>query len=112
MFFLEIYTREICHYNVFPRDIHKRTFSLEDVDEEQSQLVNKLKDTDKDKKPAEKISFLKNAGLFISARGNTFNNFKSKIFPKKSSDEILKSELMAFDRPKPTKAKTNKSPLK
>ena len=111
MFFLEIYTREICHYNVFPRDIHKRNFSLEDVDEEESQLVNKLKDTDKDKKPVEKISFLKNAGLFISAGGNTFDSFKSKIFPKKSSDEILKSELMAFDRPKPTKEKTNKSPL-
>ena len=36
---------------VFPRSIHKVNLSLEDADEEQSQLVNELKDTDEGKIP-------------------------------------------------------------
>ena len=36
---------------VFPRSIHKVNLSLEDADEEQSQLVSELKDIDQGKIP-------------------------------------------------------------
>ena len=35
----------------------------------------------RDKIPAEKRIFLKNLGLFLSAREKIRNNFKSEIFP-------------------------------
>lgn len=40
----------------------------------------------------ERISFLKNARLLLSARENTFNNFKSKIFSTESLESERKSE--------------------
>ena len=53
--------------------------SLEDVDEEQSQLVNELKDKRQCKALAEKKSFLNNEGLFSSVREKIINNSKSLI---------------------------------
>ena len=53
--------------------------SLEDVDEEQSQLVNELKDKRQGKALAEKKSFLNNEGLFSSVREKIINNSKSLI---------------------------------
>ena len=64
------------HYNfsrysspiVFLRDKHKGNLSLDDADEEQVHLASELKDIGKGKIPVKKRSFLKNAGLLISAR--------------------------------------------
>ena len=38
----------------------------------------------KGKNPVEKISFLKNVGLLLSAGEKVLNNFKGKVFPIKS----------------------------
>ena len=65
------------HYNfskyslriVFLRDIHKGNLSIEDTDKEQSQLANEFRvNINNSRIPLEKRYFLKNAGLFISAR--------------------------------------------
>ena len=65
------------HYNfskyslriVFLRDIHKGNLSIEDTDKEQSQLANEFRvNINNGRIPLEKRYFLKNAGLFISAR--------------------------------------------
>ena len=61
---------------------------LEHADKELSLLFNELKDTGKGKIPVEKISFLKNVGLLISAREKILNNLKRKIFPTKNPDKI------------------------
>ena len=55
--------------------------SIEDTDKEQNKLVSKLRGMNRDKIPAEKRIFLKNLGLFLSAREKIRNNFKSEIFP-------------------------------
>ena len=49
----------------------------------------------KGKMSFERISFLKNARLLLSARENTFNNFKSKIFSTESLESERKSESKA-----------------
>ena len=41
---------------------------FKNADEEQRQRVNELKDMGKEKMPIEKRSFLKNAGLLLSAK--------------------------------------------
>ena len=64
--------------------------------------------------------FLNNARLFLREREKIFNNFKSKIFPKKNLDKILTSEPTpdptpnpsVFDAAKPTKAQAKKSKKK
>ena len=48
---------------------------IEEADNEPSKLVNITKDV----KPSDKISFLDNARLFLSAREKVFNDFKSRI---------------------------------
>ena len=58
--------------------------SLKDADEEHIQIANKSNDISKGKMAAEKISFLKNAGLLLSAREKILNKFKTKIFPTKT----------------------------
>ena len=57
--------------------------SIEDTDKEQNKLVSKLRGMNRDKIPAEKRPFLKNLGLFLSAKEKIRNIFKSEIFPTK-----------------------------
>ena len=82
--------------------------SLEDADEEQSQLINELKDVGKGKISVEERSFLKNAALFLSARKEVVNNFKCKTFPIKNQDKIPILSLP----PKPSVFYTSKTTKK
>ena len=67
--------------------------SLEDADEEESQIANELKYKGKSKIPVEKRLVLKNAGLLFSTTEKIPKNFRSKIFPTKNSDKIPAAEL-------------------
>ena len=49
---------------------------IEEADNEPSKLVNITKDV----KPPDKISFLDNVRLFLSAREKVFNDFKSRMW--------------------------------
>ena len=71
------------HYLLFLRDIYERKLTLEEADNEQSILVNELKDIDKSIKQVVNKSFLNNIGSFLGAREKVFNDFKSIIFPIK-----------------------------
>ena len=53
---------------------------LKDADYEQSKFPKELKSVDKGEKPVERKHFLNNLGLFLGARKNALNNFKSWIF--------------------------------
>ena len=65
-------------------------FSLEDDDEEQSQLANELIiNMGKGKILVEKRSFLNNTGLCLSAREKVVNNSRIKIYPIKNLDKVL-----------------------
>ena len=90
--------------------------SLKDGDEEQIQLVNELKGMGKGKRPVKKRCFFKNAESFLSVREKILNNFKSKIFSIKNSNQIPTLdpalEPAVFDTPNPTKRQINKSSLK
>ena len=55
----------------------------------------------KRKSLVEKISFLKNAGLLLSAREKVLNNFKGKIFPTKNLDKNATPEWVRKPAPKP-----------
>ena len=64
--------------------------------------------------PVEKISFLNYTGLLISSREKIVNNFRGKIFPKKSLNQPgpePEPEPTVFATVKPTKeqAKRNQS---
>ena len=72
------------HYLFFLRDIQEGNLTLKDADEEQSELVNILKDLNRGVKPVEKRSFLDNIGLLLSEREKIVNNFRSKIFSVKN----------------------------
>ena len=72
------------HYLFFLRDIQEGNLTLKDADEEQSELVNILKDLNRGVKPDEKRSFLDNIGLLLSEREKIVNNFRSKIFSVKN----------------------------
>ena len=50
---------------------------LKDADYEQSKFPKELKSVDKGEKPVERKHFLNNLGLFLGARKNSLNNFKS-----------------------------------
>ena len=65
---------------MFLRDIFEGNLSFKGADEEQSKLVNELKDEGKGKIPIEKRSFLNNVILFLGGREKILNNFKNKIF--------------------------------
>ena len=52
------------------------------------------------------MPFLNNVGLFLSARENVLNNFKSKIFQIKHQDKTLTPEPTPEPAREPTKAKT------
>ena len=88
--------------------------SLEDADRENISLVNELRSMNRIKVPLEKISFLSNAKLILSAREKILNSFKSKILPKKNVDNTAFIEetldptpdLTVFDTSKQTKAQT------
>ena len=53
------------------------------ADEKQGKLVNILKDLNKSVTPVQKIAFLNNLGLFLSAKKNFYNNCGCKVFPIK-----------------------------
>ena len=82
--------------------MYERKLTLEEADKEQSNLVNELKDIDRDVKPLEKRS-LNNVGLFIGAREKVLNEFKNRILPIK--DKIIKPE----PEPEPTPEATPES---
>ena len=95
-----------------------------------------LKGMDRGIKPVKKRSFLNSTGLFLSARENILQNFKSKIFPTTNLGKIptpkpapvsateptpdskpdltpkSKPDPTIFVIPEPSKAKTKNSPLK
>ena len=70
----------------------------------------------KGKRPVKKRCFLKNAEVFLSVREKILNNFKTKIFSIKNSNQIPTLEPAlepaVFDTPNPTKRQINKSSLK
>ena len=70
------------------RDIFKKKLALGEADNEQSKLVNELKNVDKGIKQVKKRYFLNSLGLIPGAREKILNNFKSRIFPVKNLDEI------------------------
>ena len=71
------------HCLLFFKGYHERNLSLEDADEENISLVNELRGMNRNKAPFEKMSFLSNAKLLLSAREKILNSFESKILPKK-----------------------------
>ena len=77
---------------VFLIHTHKGNVLLEVAYEEQTYLLNEVKNISKGKLPVEKRSILKNGKLFLSAREEILNKFKSKIFPIKKSNKTLTPE--------------------
>ena len=73
------------------------------ADKEQNQIANELKDIGKGKMPNEKICFLKNARLIISAREKNHNNFKSKIFLTKNLEPKPGQTVYATSKQKKNK---------
>ena len=88
--------------------LYKGNLLLEDADDEHIQLTNELKDIGKGKKPSEKRSSLKNAGLLISAIEKILNNFKGKLFPIKNREPVPEPEPEVFSTPKPRKEQAKK----
>ena len=72
---------------IFLSNIHGGDLSIENADEEQSRLFKKSKklwDINKEEKPIEKTTFLKNLGSILDARKKVLNSFKSNISPLKN----------------------------
>ena len=61
---------------------------------------------------ASKMSFLNNAGLFLSAREKILNKFKRIIFLIRNLDEIPTNEPAPELALEPTKEQNNKSSFK
>ena len=79
-------------FSKYLRDIHEGKLSFKDADKEHIQLVNKLKDANKVKILLEKNSFLKNVGLFNSARVKILSIFESKVLPIQNLDKTSTPE--------------------
>ena len=74
------------------------TFPQTNADNEQNNLTNILKNTDKGIKSVEKELFLSNIGLFYTARGKVLNNFKNRLFQIKNPE--IKPEQEPESEPK------------
>ena len=72
---------------LFLRDIHEGYVSLQVADDGQSKFAHEIKNIDEDKKSVEKKFFVNNIGLFLTGR-EVFNNFKNRLFPFESIDQI------------------------
>ena len=70
---------------LFLRDIYKNNLSIENADNEQSNLFKRLSNLNKGRKSSEKISFLKNVKMLLKAREDVLNSFKSNLFPIKNN---------------------------
>ena len=68
----------------FQRDIYTNDLSIENADNEQSDLFKMFGNLKKERKPSEKISLLKNVKILLKAKEDVFNSFKSNLFPKMS----------------------------
>ena len=76
-----------CLYIIFLRDIHERYLSYKDADDEQSKFANNLRNIDKGLKSVEKIVFLNNIGLYLTAREKVLNKFKKRLLLQKHQNE-------------------------
>ena len=65
----------------FLRDIYTKNLSIEDADNQQSDLYKRLNNLNKGRKSSQKVSFLKNVKNLLKARGDVHNSFKSDLFP-------------------------------
>ena len=72
------------------RGIQRNILSFEDADKEQSKLFKTLNNMKKDKGSVEKKYFLKYVGLFLNAREEALNSFKSNVCPIKMLDKLDK----------------------
>ena len=78
---------------IFLRDKHAKDLSIENADNEQSDLFRILKNLNKAKKSPEKVSFLKNVGTLLEARQDVLNNFRSNTFPIKFETTPRKTSI-------------------
>ena len=66
--------------NMFVRDIYKINLSIEDADNEQSDLFKTFSNLNKGRKSSQKIYFLKYLKVLLKARKDVLNGFKSNLF--------------------------------
>ena len=66
--------------SVFVRDIYKINVSIEDADNEQSDLFKMFGNLNKGRKSSQKIYFLKYVKVLLKARKDVLNGFKSNLF--------------------------------
>ena len=65
---------------MFVRDIYKINVSMEDADNEQSDLFKMFGNLNKGRKSSQKSYFLKYVKVLLKARNDVLNGFKSNLF--------------------------------
>ena len=65
---------------MFLRDIYKNVLSIENADNNRSNLFKELINISEGKNPIEKFSFLETAIILFEARETVLNSFKSNMF--------------------------------
>ena len=66
--------------SMFVRDIYKINVSIEDADNEQSDLFKMFGNLNKGTKSSQKIYVLKYANFLLKVRKDVLNGFKSNLF--------------------------------
>ena len=74
--------------SIFLRNIYTNNLSVEDADNEQSDLYEMFNNLNKGRKSSEIVSFLKNVKILLKAREDVFNSFKSNLFPTMSDTTL------------------------
>ena len=67
--------------SIFLRDLYRNKLSIENADNEQSDLYEWFSNLKKGRKSLEKISFLKNVEILLRAKEDVLNSFKSNLLP-------------------------------
>ena len=67
--------------SIFLRDLYRNNLSIENADNEQSDLYEWFSNLKKGRKSLEKISFLKNVEILLRAKEDVLNSFKSNLLP-------------------------------
>ena len=68
---------------IFLRDIYTNNSSIDNADNEQSNLFKRFGDLNKGRKSSGKAYFLKNVKILLKEREDVLNRFKSNFFPIK-----------------------------
>ena len=95
----------------FLKDIYANVLSIENADNEQSNLFKELSDLNKGGKQIEKITFAENIGILLETRENVLNSFNSNVFPIENSISELRPNHPVFYSPKRTRARSRISKI-